>query len=364
MVPLNDLRRGYAALRREIDDAVGRVLSSGYYVMGPEHDAFESELAQALGVEHVIAVGNGTDALEIALAAVGVGPRSDVITVSNAGMYASTATRKLGAKPKYVDVDEVDLLMAPESLARQVTSSTRAVVVTHLYGRMAPVRQIARVCHRFRLPLIEDCAQSIGARLGEQQAGAFGDLAILSFYPTKNLGAFGDGGAVVTNRSDLAVIARQLRQYGWTEKYRVTREGGRNSRLDEVQAAILRVRLPHLEAGNARRRRILESYQEAARGVGMRVLGAGAGKETVAHLAVLVADDRSAVASSMARAGIATAVHYPIPDHLQVVHEGAGISLPVTESYSRRILTIPCFPELEDQEVARVQDAISGVPRR
>lgn len=359
-IPFNELGRGLRVLRTEIDAAIARVLDSGWFVMGPEHDSLQRELAQYLGVAECVALGNGTDALELAMRAVGVGAGDLVVTVANAGGYTSTAVRAAGAQPHYADVDESTLQMTVATLDRALATAARrpaAIVVTHLFGAVgAELPGIIARAEEQGVPVIEDCAQSMGAMLGGRRAGSFGLLATTSFYPTKNLGALGDGGAVVTGDADIAERVRRLRQYGWESKYRAETLGGRNSRLDEMQAAVLRVRLPHLDAGNERRRRIHDSY--AAAGGRDRLVNSSS-EAYVGHLAVLDCDDRETSRERLHAAGIRTDVHYPVPDHLQSVGSGSAGLLPVTERSAGRILSLPLFPELTDDEVARVSAVLA-----
>lgn len=364
MVPLNDLKRQYDELAVEIDVAVRDVLTSGWYVLGPQHDAFEREFAAANGARYCVGVGNGTDALEIGLAALDCGPGAEVVTVANAGFYTSTAVRKLGAVPIYVDVDPERLLVQPEAVAAAITSRTKAVVVTHLYGQLGPVEQVVELAADRGVPVLEDCAQAVGARRNGRAAGTFGAIGTFSFYPTKNLGAVGDGGALLTDDEELATRTRSLRQYGWSGKYEVDRTGGRNSRLDELQAAVLRVKLPHVTAWNARRRQVVACYRTAlSQSTSARLVNSGL-EDDVAHLCVLLAQERDAVAAHLAEQGVATAVHYPVPDHLQPLLGGraatAGI-LGVTERTALQILTLPCFAELTDDEVEQVSRALAAL---
>ena len=363
-VPFNDLSRTAPDVMTRIKSAVSRVLDSGWYVMGPEHDAFEVELGEYLGVAEVIAVGNGTDALELALAAVGVEAFDTVLTVANAGAFATTATRLLGAVSTYCDVSEDSLLLAPESVRLWLSSAEilpRAIVVTHLYGAMAQVEEIVRIAREFGVAVVEDCAQSIGARVGGRQSGTFGDIATTSFYPTKNLGALGDGGAVFTNNPELANRVRRMRQYGWISKYRIGVDHGRNSRMDEIQAAVLRVKLPLLDSWNDRRREIHSRYASVAP-IGAHLVH-GSSESFTSHLAVLVCQDRDGVRASLKDAGIGTDVHYPLPDHKQAFPSGATgpLSLPVTERAARSVLSLPMFPELTDDEVSRVLEALRSL---
>ena len=361
-VPFNDLSRTPTELAAAIADAVARVVASGWYVLGPEHDAFERELATYLGTEHAVALGNGTDALELSLSALGVTADDTVMTVANAGGYTSVATRLLGAEPVYADV-------APETLLLSVDTATAALdalpkppkvlVVTHLYGAMAPIADLVELAHARGIAVIEDVAQAIGARSGGRAAGTFGDIGTTSFYPTKNLGALGDGGAVVTSNPDLAAAVRSLRQYGWTSKYRIGRARGRNSRLDELQAAILRVKLPHLDAMNERRRAIHSQYEQASSDA-LRIVNRSS-ESFIGHLAIAVAADRDAARASLDAAGIRTDVHYPIPDHRQDWPGPADIQLPATDAASASVVSLPMFPELTDAEVDRVVAALHTI---
>ena len=356
-VPFNDLSRTPARLRTEVDAAVARVLASGWFVLGPENDALTQELAAYLGTSEVVLLGNGTDALELALAAVGVRRGDTVLAVANAGAYGTIAARLLGATAIYSDVDERTLL-ATAALVRSAIEAApvkpAALVVTHLYGSMAPVEEIVAVAREHSIPVVEDCAQSIGARSGGRQSGTFGDIATTSFYPTKNLGALGDGGAVFTNDVGLAQSVRALRQYGWDSKYHISRDHGRNSRMDEMQAAILRAKLPYLDEQNERRRAIHARYEEAAPMLN------NSSESFIAHLAVLSVRDRAAFRSELTAAGVGTDVHYPIPDHRQgfVTDKPAAVSLPVTERAAETVVSVPIFPELTDAEVERVCAAL------
>jgi len=256
-VPFNDTRR---EVDGEILAALAEVAERGIYIEGEECSQFVTDFAAYCGVGHCIGVGNGTDALEIALRAVGCGPGDEVVTVANAGMYAASACVLTGATPVFSDVDAERLLMDPASLESALSPKTRAVVVTHLYGAMAPMRELSRIAAEAGVALVEDCAQGHGAVLDGRRAGSWGTVAAFSFYPTKNLGGLGDGGAVVTSDEALASRVDSLAHYGWTERYRAVVPRGRNSRLDEIQAAVLRRKLPKLDARNARRRHILDRY--------------------------------------------------------------------------------------------------------
>lgn len=357
-VPLNDLSRGLAATRTELTSLIEQVADSGWLVQGPQHSAFESELAAYLGVDHALGVASGTDALELALRAVAPADRPVVVSAANCGGYTTTAARRAGLVVRYADVDASTHLLTADTLAPVLDSSVGAVVVTHLYGRAADVASVRALCAPLGIKVVEDCAQALGARAPEGRVGSLADVAAFSFYPTKNLGAIGDGGAIATSSSGTADAVRELRQYGWRGKYTIARDGGRNSRLDELQAAVLRTRLPRLDSWNERRRAIITAYAARAstRITVLPTLGAG----HVAHLAIVVSDNRRALQAHLAEHLIRTDIHYPIPDHHQPAFaaEYADLALPVTERLAETILSIPVFPELRDDEVERVCQAL------
>lgn len=357
VVPFNDLARATQIQFRELAAATEQVLRSGWFINGPNVRGFEQEFAEYLGVAHVRGMASGTDALEIAMRALRIDNRNTVVTAANAGGYATCAAQAAGMSVRFADVDEQTHCLGPSEVAGVVDHSTFVVVVTHLYGTVADVAGIRAVCEPMGIAVLEDCAQSAGARTTSGRAGSLGDIATFSFYPTKNLGALGDGGAVATNRDDLANRVTRLAQYGWDGKYRTVTQGGRNSRLDELQAAYLRVRLPHLDDWNQRRRDIVTRYAAATSDrihvVPVNITG------RVAHLAVVVTDDAHALAEYLLARGIKTDVHYPIPDDRQPYRQEAEIpALGVTHGLVGRVLSLPCFPELSDDEVTQVCDAL------
>lgn len=361
-VPVGDLTRHHREIQDELLRVMGDVLSSGWFIFGEQHRQFEQQFGAYCGRRYGLGVANGTDALELALRAVGCQPGDRVATVANAGCYTTTAVLAIGAMPVFVDIDE-SLTMAPGDLARTLeeTSGIRAVVVTHLFGQLADMVGIRQVIEGRDVALIEDCAQAHGASSGGVKAGAFGDVAAFSFYPTKNLGAIGDGGAIVTDRDDLADRLCRLRQYGWRERYLVELPGGRNSRLDELQAAILRVKLPHLDRWNEERRRIASQYRQAAEGTLMRFPQSTWGEEFVAHLCVARHPDRDQVRQRLADEGVGTAIHYPVLDYKQPGLKSLWTiphRLPISEIVQREILTLPCFPGLTEIEIEHVCRAI------
>ena len=363
-IPFNDLRRHYASMAGELDEATLRVLHSGWYILGPEVTAFEREWADFCGAAHCVSLATGTDALLISLRALGVGPGDEVLTVANAGTYTTFAANAVGATPRYVDVDPRTATMAAAQLSAAITPRTRAIVPVHLYGRVADLSAILEVAAAHNLPVLEDCAQAHGAHWQGRHVGNWGVAGCFSFYPTKNLGALGDGGALITNDDALAARVLQLRTYGWGQKYHATLAGGTNSRLDEVQAAILRVKLRHLEAQNSRRTAIAARYASALAELPITPFSAAPAGEHVHHLYVVLvaAEQRAAIQTALRSAGIGSEVHYPMPDHRQPAwaEHYAELSLPVTEALADSVLSLPCYPELADSEVDEVIAALRG----
>jgi dTDP-4-amino-4,6-dideoxygalactose transaminase len=356
VIPINSLVRHVASLRDTLSAAAIQVVGSGYYVLVPSVTAFDQAFANYCGVTHCIGVANGTDALELALKSVGVRAGDQVAVAANAAMYSTSAALACGATPLFVDVEKTGAAIDPAQLAQAFTIAVpRAVIVTHLYGRLARIKEIVDLCRAHGVAVVEDCAQAHGARIGSHAAGSFGDAAAFSFYPTKNLGALGDGGAIVTSNAEIGLRARQLRQYGWTAKYTNTFAGGRNSRLDEIQAKMLLTMLPLLDGWNTRRRAIANRYSQEIRNPAITV-PAQAGQEYVGHLYVVRCERREALRAHLDKHGVQTDIHYPIPDHRQPCHQStyANVHLTVTEELAATVLTLPCFPELTDQEVQRV----------
>jgi dTDP-4-amino-4,6-dideoxygalactose transaminase len=356
-IPLNDLKRQYEALKPVLDDAVARVLASGWYILGPEVEAFEREFADYCHTSNCVGVASGTDALEIGLRALGVSPGDQVITVANAGMYSTTAIRAIGAVPAFAEIDPVTLTLDPAALLSVITPRARAVIVTHLYGRMAHMSELVAYARQNGLALVEDCAQAHGAQFDGRRAGSWGDVGCFSFYPTKNLGALGDGGAVVTSDAQVADRARQLRQYGWPRKYEAHLAGGRNSRLDELQAAILRAKLPYLDEWNRARVHVADQYRAGLEQTSLQLPVGSSPGEMIYHLYVVRASHREPLRAGLRERGIGCDVHYPIPDHLQPAFADLGFrvgAFPEAERAAAEVLTLPCFAELTPAEVERV----------
>lgn len=359
---INNLKSRIDAFSVDIKKATDRVIESGWLVLGPEVKRFEEAFAIYLGARICIGVANGTDALELALRALDVEAGSRVATVANAGMYTTTALLAIGAEPVFMDVNLESRNVELKEIERVLGLGVRAVVVTHLYGlAVADIDAIAARCAERGVPLVEDCAQAHGATFKGRRVGTFGDVASFSFYPTKNLGALGDGGAVVTSSDAIAEKVKRLRQYGWNSKYKVEHAGGRNSRLDEIQAAILMVFLPHLDAENARRREIAARY-----GAGIRhpevLLPSAASVDSVMHLYVVRSIAREALRAHLHECGVGSDVHYPIPDHRQPVFRDRfkGLSLENTERLAAEVLTLPCYPQMSNEEIDQVVAAVNA----
>ncbi len=361
-VPFGDTIRQYRTQQAELDAAVLRVLHSGWYIMGPEVRAFEEEWARFCGAAHCVSVGNGTEALHLALRALDLQPGDEVITVANAGGYGAIAARQAGLTPRFADVDERSHTMSPASLAAAITPRTKAVLPVHLYGRPADMDAIMAIARQYDLPVVEDCAQSHGSRIDGRMTGTIGQIGCFSFYPTKNLGALGDGGAIITDDAAVADKLRKLRVYGWDQKYHNAVAGGINTRLDELQAALLRCKLPLLDEWNRLRGERAEWYRELLgniRGISLPETVDG----HVYHLFVTQVHGgrRDALKQALAERGIGTEVHYPLPTHLQPAFHDLGYEpgeLPVTERLAETVLSLPCFPELTRDEVGAVCQAL------
>jgi dTDP-4-amino-4,6-dideoxygalactose transaminase len=356
----------YEAHQTEIDAAVASVLRGNRYILGPEVDAFEKEFAQFIGVAHGIGVANGTDALELAIRALGIGAGDEFITVSHTAVATVAAIESAGATPVLVDVDPIYYTLDPAQLEEVRTERTRAVIAVHLYGQAADLDAIDAFCRKYDVTLIEDVSQAHGARLHGKRLGTFGRVACYSLYPTKNLGAIGDGGIITTDDAEIAKHARMLREYGWQTRY-VSDIAGRNSRLDELQAAILRVKLRHLDADNAQRRSIAERYSAALRDSDVALPATRDGGEHVFHLYVLTSDRRQMLIDRLAEHDIFPGIHYPVPVHCQSAYRGrvrVASSMEVTERLAETVLSLPMYPELSGPDVAAVVDALKAATPR
>jgi dTDP-4-amino-4,6-dideoxygalactose transaminase len=368
-IPQANPGAGYRAEQAAIEAAIARALGSGWYILGKEGEAFEAEFAAWLGTARAVGCGNGTDAIALILRALGIGEGATVATVSHTAVATVAAIEMAGAVPLLLDIDPDTYTMDPDELAAVLEDPPpglppiRAAIPVHLYGQACDLRPMLAACARAGVALIEDCAQCHGARLEGQYLGTFGQAASFSFYPTKNLGALGDGGAVATDDAGLADRIAALRQYGWKERY-VSALVGVNSRLDELQAAILRARLTVLDAGNARRRAIAEAYDAALADGPVAPPARRPGAEHVFHQYVLRVADRPAVQARLRDEGVGTGIHYPVPVHLQPAYRGriplgpAGCA--ETERAAAEVLSLPIYPELDDAAV----DQVTGALRR
>jgi aminotransferase EvaB len=353
-----DPKADFLADEDAIRAAIDRVLSRGRYILGDEVEAFESEFADFLGGGFVIGVANGTDALELALRAAGVRPGDVVATVANTVSATAAAIEQIGARPLFVEIDADTLVMSAPALERELDSAViRAVLPVHLYGNPADMRRIGELCASREVPVVEDCAQSHGATFEGRKTGTFGHLAAFSFYPTKNLGAIGDGGAVFTRDSSLADDVRLLRQYGWRSRY-ISEIPGRNSRLDEMQAAILRAKLPSLENKNAARAAIAARYNERLAGAQVTLPAVTPGGVSAWHQYAIRSRRRNELQESLREADIDAAALYPVPLHHQPAYLQPGVRLPITEAACREVLCLPCHPGLGAADVDRVCEVI------
>jgi len=359
-IPQCDPRANYQAHRQAVAAAIARVLESGRYILGPEVAAFEEEFAAYLGVRHAVGVASGTDALALSLRALGVGPGDAVLTVSHTAVATVAAIGICGAQPVFVDIDPVSFTLDPGRLEEAIRGAgdkrLKAIVAVHLYGHPADMEAILDIARRNGLPVVEDCAQAHGAALEGKKVGGFGALAAFSFYPTKNLGAIGDGGMVVTSDKELAQRVRELREYGWRERY-VSEIPGTNSRLDELQAAILRAKLPALESDNAARQRLAQIYDRLLTDAEVETPRVRPGVLHAYHQYVIRAARRDELQRHLVAKRIATLIHYPVPVHLQPAYRGEAVQpggLPQTERAVTRILSLPLFPELAAADVEAV----------
>lgn len=361
MIPVFDLRRQTVSIRAELDEAIRRVLSSGWDTLGQEVEAFEREFASWVGVSHCVSVGNGTDAIAVALRAVGVRPGDEVITVPNTVVATVAAIELAGARPVSVDVCPDTQLMDISRVEQAISPRTKAIVPVHLFGQAVDLDPLLELARRHGLVVVEDCAQAHGAIYKGKRVVSLGHAAAFSFYPTKNLGALGDGGAVATNDAAVADHARLIRQYGWRQRY-ISDVEGMNTRLDELQAAVLRVKLRHLDAWNAARRVRAAWYRDAIRTDKVDLPYERDYGESVYHLYVVRTSSRDALAAHLKARSIGTSVQYPVPIHLQPAYRRLAPpgALPVAERLAQQILSLPMYPELTEEEVHTVASAVNA----
>lgn len=347
-IPFLDLGAAYRELQSEIDAAVHRVLESGWYILGPEVDAFEAEWAAYCEADHAVGLANGLDALILALRALDIGPGHEVIVPSNTYVATWLAVTAVGARPVPVEPDPATYNIDPARIADAITPATRALLPVHLYGQPADLDPILALARQHGLSVIEDAAQAHGARYKGRRVGAHGDVVCWSFYPGKNLGALGDGGAVTTNRADIADRIRVLRNYGSRVKY-VNEVQGVNSRLDPIQAAVLRAKLPYLDAWTDRRRAISAAYGEGLRGCELILPHVPVWAEPAWHLYVIRSANRDGLLRQLTVSGVGTLIHYPIPPHMQAAYASLGIAaeaLPLARRLADEVLSLPIGPQM------------------
>ena len=354
-IPMVDPAAEYRALKAEIDAAVARVLASGRYVLGPEGEALEREVAAYVGAPHAVGCNSGTDALHLALVAAGVGPGDEVVVPAFTFFATAEAVSYTGATPVFADIEPRTFNLSPASLQEKISPRTRAVIVVHLFGQCAALDVIARMCEASKLVLVEDCAQALGAEYDGRRAGSWGDFGCFSFYPTKNLAAAGDAGLITARSAEHERALRMLRHHGSRQTYLHERVGW-NSRLDELQAALLRVKLARLDEFNAARRRVAQRYRAGLDGVALALPAEDPRGRHVYHQFTVRSERRDALREALGRDGIASSVFYPMPLHRQPAYEalGRGLELPASEAAARTVLSLPIHPLLDDAALERI----------
>jgi dTDP-4-amino-4,6-dideoxygalactose transaminase len=358
MIPCSNPLGSYLARRTEVDAAIRRVLEKGVYILGDEVQAFETEFANYVGVPNAVGVASGTEALYLALTACGIGPGDEVITVSLTATPTAAAIDLSGASPVFIDIDPNFYTMDPTRLESAITPRTKAIVPVHLYGQPADLERILEIANRYQIKVIEDCAQAHGTRYRDRMVGSWGDFGCFSFYPTKNLGALGDGGIVVTRHDAFNGVLREIRDSGSRGRV-ATRRPSLNSRLDEIQAAVLRVKLNYLERDNDARRQIAGWYQNHLAGTGLRLPQEREGGHHVYHVYGVRTPQREVLRECLSQKGIGTLIHYPLPVHLQPVYkEACDVTLLETEAMARETLSLPMYPDVKESDVKNVADAI------
>ena len=391
-IPLIDLKAQYNSLAEELNKAMIEVLSSANYIMGKNVFEFEKEFAEFLGVKHAISVGNGTDALVVALKAMGIGEGDEVITTPFTFFATAEAISAVGATPVFVDVNKEDFNIDVTKIEEKITCKTKAIMPVHIFGQCADMDSINEIAKQHNLLVVEDACQAIGGKYKGKRIGSLGDVACFSFFPTKNLGCAGDGGMIVTDNDEIAIIARALRTHGSGENGQrafnllnhieeniETAEGandtvynplkyynyliGFNTRLDAIQAAILRVKLKEIDKWNARRREIVNEYNEAFKELDLVTPYCNANVDHVYHMYILQSENREEVLTKLKEKGVATGVYYPVPLHLQKVYKNLGYNegdMPVSEYLSHRTFAIPVYPELDEEQIKYIIDSVKN----
>lgn len=359
MIPCANPKAQYLSYRDDINSAIQRVLDSGWYVLGEEVIRFEKEFAQFNAVSHAVGVGSGTDALHIALRALDIGQGDEVITTAHTAVATASAIDLAGAKPIFVDIEPDFFTIDPDLIEDAITPKTKAIIPVHIYGQPCDMDAIMRIAQKHDLKVIEDCAQAHGAKYNHKRVGSIGDVGCFSFYPTKNLGAIGDGGALVTNDDQLGKKIKLIREYGWEERYISSKEGW-NSRLDELQAAILRVKLKNLDKDNNFRQQHAKKYNELLKDLPIELPKKRETCTHVYHLFVIKVDKRDRLKEYLGKNGVNTTIQYPVPVHQQKYFQNLcdEQSLPVTEKAAKNILSLPMYPELEEKEINKVSNIL------
>lgn len=355
-IPFNQFKRHYQSIQSEVEKAVARVLQSGWYILGNEVKAFEEKFAKHTGSAHCISVANGTEALALALMALDIGPGDEVLTTALTAYPTITAIEMTGAVAVAADVKE-NCLLDPEVAESMITDKTKAIIPVHLYGQICDMGNLNKISEKYSIPIIEDCAQSAGARLSDAHCGNFGEMGCFSFYPTKNLGAFGDAGAVITNNDSLAQKLKSLRNYGQTDRYQHD-FAGINSRMDEIQAAVLNVKLDYLDQWNQERIRIAKLYNEnIPKEIQINRVESG----DVFHLFPIISDNRDSHMASLDKMGIGTIIHYPAPVSAQKAYKGRKSPVEKAKSLCGNLLSIPLNPHMEDSEINYIIEAVCNL---
>lgn len=359
-VPFGDLSRQYKKYKEEFDSIISGVFEKGSFILGENLSRFETNFSNYLGAKNAIGVGSATEALFLALKAIDIKNGNEVITVANTAVPTVSAIDFAGAKPVFIDIEESSYNINPKQIENKITLKTKAIIPVHLYGNPCDMDQIMLIAQKYDLKIIEDCAQAHGAECNDKKVGTFGDLSAFSFYPSKNLGANGDAGMVVTNNEDLAVKVRLLRNYGFEDRYKSIIRGF-NSRLDEIQAALLDFKLSKLDEWNLRRKQIAEMYNKGLEGLPIILPSTAPENKHVFHLFVIRVKQREKFIKFMSDEGVNTVIHYPIPIHLQPAYKYLNYKkgfLPVTEKVSEEIVSLQIYPDLEDNEVEYVIKSI------
>ena len=358
-ISIIDLASGYQTIKDEIEKAVLNVLASGSYILGPNVMLFEEELSKYIGAEYVISCANGTDSLILSLMALDIKPGDEVITVAHSFFATSEAIALVGAKPVFVDIQENDFNIDPNKIEKLITKNTKAIIPVHLYGQPCDILKVVDIAKKHNLVVIEDCAQAAGAKLNGKNVGTFGDIGTISFFPTKNLGAFGDGGAIITNNEVLAKRIKQLRFHGSSKRY-VHEYIGLNSRLDEIQAAVLRVKLKYLNEWNLKRQQAADYYNNLLKGInGVVIPSVKPASHHIFHQYTVRLQKRDLVYDKLRELEIETIIYYPIPIHLQKAFDYLNYksgSLPITEKICNEILSLPIYPEIKPE----IQEYVVG----